>query len=252
MVSSGPDGASDRLDRALLTYASGLAAAAGALRGHPYGELLLTLRQGRRILAGVGRLAQDAAWVEQREGYLVDAGERISDAAARLVVAVSAPLDSDLSVQIHATRDAVTYFRDIAADVIPAAAYRDPAVSLLAVVDRVPPAPGLYLQALPLVDRLLSELRRAGELAEELQLRAEAVLATPMPGYAAPAAPAAFRAQPAFEIEAILAELHRRAGAMGGAPREDATTYEVAIRDCFELTPGQLAGLLTHHVPFPS
>lgn len=58
--------------------------------------------------------------------------------------------------------------------------------------------------------------------------------------------------QPSREIEAILAELRRRADTLDRAAREDAVTYASAIRDCFELTPGQLAGLLTHHVPIPA
>lgn len=252
MVSCEPDGVPDRLDRALATYAGALAAAARGLLDRPYNELLLTLRQSRRIMAGVGSLVQGAAWLEQREGYLADAAERISAVVARLELAVTAPLESDVSVQAHMALDAVAYFRDITADVIPSATYRDPAVALLAAVDRAPPAPGLYLQVLPLVDRLLTDLHRAGTLAEELRVRAEEALAAPMPGFDGVAAHSTPRAQPALEIELILAELRRRAGPLGTTPREDALTYEAAIRDCFELTPGQLAGLLAHHVPFPT
>lgn len=250
-MSGGPNDVPDRPDRALLGYGRRLAASARGLLDPPYDELLLTLRQSNRLLSGVGTLAQDAAWVEQREGYLADAAERIAAAAARLDLAVTAPLESDVSVEAHATREAVAYFRDITADVLPSAAYRDPAVHLLAAVDRATPAPGLFLQVLPLVVELLTDLHRAGGLADELRTRAEEILAVPMPGFRSPEEVSVVRTHPSREIEAILAELRTQAGALHNAPREDAITYEVAIRDCFELTPGQLARLLSSHVPFP-
>lgn len=252
-MTAGPGGPSDRIDVDLQAYGVRLVAAARALRQRPYDELALTLRQVREVLEGVGRLTQDATWLRQREDYLADAVARVVAGVGRLDIALAAPLESDLSVEIRAVRDAVAYFRDVAADVVPAAVYRDISARLRLALDRRPPAPGLYVQVLPLVDRLLSGMRRAGILGDELARRADGILAPPVPGYGRPEQPrSAPSVRPPGEIGGILLDLRRRATDMRDVPREDEATYERAVRDCFDLTPGQLAVVLSRHVAFPA
>jgi hypothetical protein len=251
VTASGGNGGPDRLDAELLRYAATLCVACRTLLEPPYVELAGLLAGTREVTEAVGRrLARDAAWLRQRESYLRDAADRVADAAARLHIAVTAPLESDMSVRVGAARDTVEYFRDVVGDIVPAPAYRDISAGLLAALDHRPPAPALYLQVLPLVESVLTGMRRAGELAAELSRRATAVRAGPVPGFgrAQPARPASAAAAPA-EIDRIVADLRARAHGLAGQDREDEVTYDRAVGDCFGLTPAQLHAVLKRYTP---
>lgn len=242
-------GGADRdraLDAELAAYARGLAPAARALAEYPQGRVRGTLGRARDVLAGAGpRLGRDAAWLRSREDYLADAAARLAGEATRLEVALAAPAESDLGVRVTAVREAVRYFGDVAADLVPAQVYLDVGRDLLPAIEQDYNAPGVALRLVPLVQAVLAALRSACDLGLALTDRADAVLAEQPPGGRTLILPhQSLYGVHRAEIDRLIAAVGRARPVLAARPPEDDVVRLRALRDGLNLTPNQLEQVL--------
>lgn len=170
-----------------------------AVEEHPFERLRTALRQAVFALDGFGvAAAGSVAALARREEYLSDAAVLLRQALARLVVAVAAPAESDLSVYLARARDAVAYLAEITADLLP---------------DRLCTVVGTDLAAgsgRRISVQVLERLRAACDFAEIVVSRAaEALIESSLPpgcAGAAAASPVSLRDRRA-EIDGLLAAL---------------------------------------------
>ena len=229
-------------DQDLTAYARRLAVSARALAEHPQGGVRGTLGRARAVLAAAGpRLARDATWLGRREDYLVDAAARLAGDTTRLEVALAAPTESDLSVRVAAVREAVRYFGDVAADLVPAPVYLDVGRDLLPSIAHDFRAPGVALRLVPLVQAVLVAMRAACELGVALTARADVLLAEPVPGSSSVSLPhQSLYTEHRAEIDRLITALKEARPALAARPPEGADERSRALSEGLLLTQGQL------------
>lgn len=233
-------------DVALTAYARALATAARALAEYPQGRLRGTLGRARDVLAAAGsRLGRDAAWLRSREDYLADASARLAGEVTRLEVALAAPAESDLSVRVTAVREAIRYFGDVSADLVPAQVYLDVGRDLLPAIEHDFDAPGVALRLVPLVQAVLSAMRSACDLGAALTERADAVLRElPPDGDRVMLPHQSLYGVHRAEIDRLIAAVGRARPALAARPSEADDVRLRALQEGLNLTPGQLEQVL--------
>jgi hypothetical protein len=170
-------------DAALSAAAARLADLADlAVADSPFADLQAALHHATATLHELGPDAcGTAALLGRRAEYLADAAALLRTELTRLAVARAAPTESDLSVQIARSRDAVGYLAEIAADLLPARTCRSIGTDLAA-------------HPAPTVVRVLQGLRGVCDLAEQVTTRAVVALGGPSGPTGAPVGPPAWAA----------------------------------------------------------